>query len=277
MTHVTRADPGFFVYVDNGGGIFFLAYDLFAQLFPTIGPYGLTNLRATPIFDAAGQIITARYSDDTSLNFDQDLTGHLMDYIYVFNVRMDLTPGLTEFASWPEFPGPREIHGDNFTSAMRFNLSDPMETAEIWGDNTGHLDDLNSMQVFDPVNITLILDGYCGSTCALFAEFMKTQVGIRTIAFGGRSQHGPMQGVGGTKGANGLDYGVVLELLMNAFTKDAPEEQIATLNQTSGALLENIKQAIKRADMTGGKRHTVHHDIFLAILTPLRTSSELQK
>lgn len=41
----------------------------------------------------------------------------------------------------------------------------------------------------------------CSSTCAIASELLKNQGAVRTIAVGGRPQEGPMQGVGGTKGA----------------------------------------------------------------------------
>lgn len=41
----------------------------------------------------------------------------------------------------------------------------------------------------------------CSSTCAIASELLKNQGAVRTIAVGGRPQQGPMQGVGGTKGA----------------------------------------------------------------------------
>jgi hypothetical protein len=42
-------------------------------------------------------------------------------------------------------------------------------------------------------------DGLCASTCSYFVELM-TQVGVRTVAYGGRPQSGPMQMLGGTEG-----------------------------------------------------------------------------
>jgi hypothetical protein len=42
-------------------------------------------------------------------------------------------------------------------------------------------------------------DGYCASTCVLLAELLKKQ-GVRSLVFGGRPRHGPMQALGGVKG-----------------------------------------------------------------------------
>jgi len=36
-------------------------------------------------------------------------------------------------------------------------------------------------QTFDPDNIVILSDAFCGSTCAVFAEMMKTQAGVHAI------------------------------------------------------------------------------------------------
>lgn len=54
---------------------------------------------------------------------------------------------------------------------------------------------------------------------------MKQQ-GVRTIVFGGRPQNGPMQGVGGTRGALGLSLSVYGELF--AGYKEAAEKSLNT-------------------------------------------------
>jgi hypothetical protein len=51
----------------------------------------------------------------------------------------------------------------------------------------------------------IIQDGFCGSTCAIFAELMREQGKVQTIAVGGRPYNAPMQGVGGSKGSQKLD------------------------------------------------------------------------
>ena len=46
----------------------------------------------------------------------------------------------------------------------------------------------------------------CSSTCAIVSELLKNQGGVRTIAIGGQPKFGPMQGIGGTKGAQSFSY-----------------------------------------------------------------------
>ena len=60
-------------------------------------------------------------------------------------------------------------------------------------------------QPFTSENIVIIQDGFCGSTCAIFAELMREQGKVQTIAVGGRPRNAPMQGVGGSKGSQKLN------------------------------------------------------------------------
>ena len=59
-------------------------------------------------------------------------------------------------------------------------------------------------------------DGSCASTCAMFASLMKKQ-GVRTIAFGGRPQHGPMQALGAVKGAQYLPLSTIHHYISTAY------------------------------------------------------------
>jgi hypothetical protein len=47
-----------------------------------------------------------------------------------------------------------------------------------------------------------ITDGYCASTCAIFAEQMETGAGVKSVVFGGVPAYGPMQAVPRTRGSN---------------------------------------------------------------------------
>ena len=58
-----------------------------------------------------------------------------------------------------------------------------------------------AVAIFCSTDARQLHDGMCSSTCAIASELLKNQGAVRTIAVGGRPQEGPMQGVGGTKGA----------------------------------------------------------------------------
>jgi hypothetical protein len=78
-----------------------------------------------------------------------------------------------------------------------------------------------------------LLDGYCASTCTLFTEFMRTQAGIKSIAMGGRPKAGPIQGVGGIKGAEILAWGDIYGNAQEALSHAVAAEQTAILSSLS--------------------------------------------
>ena len=73
-----------------------------------------------------------------------------------------------------------------------------------------------SPQPFHAEDIVIVQDGLCGSTCAIFAELMREQGKVQTIAIGGRPVIGPMQGVGGSKGSQVLSFGVIRSFIANS-------------------------------------------------------------
>lgn len=96
---------------------------------------------------------------------------------------------------------------------------------------TGYRDRANAMpkQLFSAPNIVLLQDGGCGSTCALFAEMAKTQGGVQSVAVGGRSQTGPMQGVAGSKGGQVLQFKEIFVSAKTAYSfLPAEQEQLNT-------------------------------------------------
>ena len=125
------------------------------------------------------------------------------------------------------------ISNDNFTSVLRYNLSDPnLTSSSTYGDGitiTGYLDRSNfTTPPFAASDLILLTDGICSSTCALFLEFMTIEAGVKTIVLGGRPQDGPMQPVGGTKGTNVLDAEYLTtfsEYLVSEFADSASERR----------------------------------------------------
>lgn len=93
-----------------------------------------------------------------------------------------------KFKTYKDFNGPNTIAGDNFTAIDR-----PGNGGKGFGGGS-------APDVLPDMDIVLLQDGTCGSTCALFSQLMKSQGGVRSVAVGGRAKTGPMQGVAGTKG-----------------------------------------------------------------------------
>ena len=57
-----------------------------------------------------------------------------------------------------------------------------------------------------PLTHLQLTDGFCGSTCAIFSEFMKTEAGVRSVVMGGLPEAGPMQAGSGTRGSQTFAY-----------------------------------------------------------------------
>ncbi|KAE9370993.1 hypothetical protein N431DRAFT_441047 [Stipitochalara longipes BDJ] len=172
----------------NPGGEPNLAVDVFKQLFPQKAPYHAARLRATDELDFLGSTLAklpynnATYADINYEAFESS--------------------SYTNFLSWAQLFGPYSIYGDNFTSLLQANFSDPVQTLDQ--DDfvvTGYLNRSTGFtQPFAAENIVLLYDSYCASACAHFSEMMQVQTTVPSIVFGGRPQYGPMQAVGGVRG-----------------------------------------------------------------------------
>lgn len=182
----------------NAGGIVSLGVELFAQLFPSLPAYSGRNFRANKANDVFGQIISGlEVSSQAYNNFTSPV--EVVVAASPYNYRQDVLPdGSDTYESWSEVFGPVVTSRDNLTNIFRSNYSDPLWAALLVNTGTGNRTDFE--QPFATEDIVILSDGNCASTCALFSEYMKTQVGVPTIVAGGRPQYGPMQGVGGVKG-----------------------------------------------------------------------------
>ncbi|KAK3716553.1 hypothetical protein LTR37_006449 [Vermiconidia calcicola] len=214
----------------NGGGSVPLAYDMFKQLFPSKQPWGTTNFRAFPLFNEIGKFVTKEYANTT--DEEAGPAEFQNNFSSIFNGGEQDDVMLVEYDTWAEFYGPVEAHGDTFTNLVRYNLSDPY--------------DLSKMQVSGYGNWT---DGTCGSTCAVFSEFMKTQANIRQVVMGGRKQDGPMQGVGGVKGANVYRFDYLYQMISTA-AAEAPPDVRKTLMEEYGMDVRAAAHANERAALT---------------------------
>ena len=229
----------------NGGGTVLLAFDVFKQLFPTIQPWGATNFRAFPLFDEVGKVVTNYYGGETLTKSEKNE----IDFSSIFNVQSELNAKDGDFANWEAMYGPVHVHGDTFTNLVRYNLSDPYDTG-MPVDGYRNMTNSIPSQTFAAQNVVMLHDGACGSTCAVFAEFMKMQGNVQSIVMGGRPQYGPMQAVAGVKGANVYAADYVYNLITQAF-KDAPKSIQTRLQQTYGKQVEAIPVAYKRTIPNG--------------------------
>ncbi|TVY18750.1 Peptidase S41 family protein ustP [Lachnellula arida] len=246
----------------NGGGYILQGYDLFRQLFPHIVQDGFSRLRESDSLLAISKI----YSDSIPPDYDPSTASAetISNYETFFNYRYDLNLLNQPFQSFNEKFAAHVFKSDDFTDILRWNLDDPLTTSnETFGlgmDITGYGSRKNFTQPFKAENIIMLMDGYCASTCTLFAEMMRLQGGVKTIAMGGRPKTGPIQGVGGIKGAQILAWGEIYGNVQEALSLGiATPEQTTALQRFSDLPVNrstssgiNIRDQILRGNLGDG-------------------------
>lgn len=95
----------------NYGGDALLAYDTFKQFFPTIDPYGGSQMRATPPTRAMGESITNYWN---GLNDTDDLWSYFYADEWMASNKLDAATD-KKFTSWDQFHGPVMKNGDGHT------------------------------------------------------------------------------------------------------------------------------------------------------------------
>ena len=166
----------------NSGGFEAVLADLIAQLFPREGatPPFRYRVRATPVLSWILE------NSPGALGQPVGSTGHVERIV-------DDARALGK-GNW----GPELLAGDNFTALLRRDMKDQKQSVGI--DHTALTEAL-----VKPEDMIILTDGDCHSSCALLVDWL-TQLGVRTVAMGGRPTSGPMAAVGGTKGAGLLSW-----------------------------------------------------------------------
>ncbi|PLB45838.1 hypothetical protein P170DRAFT_364977 [Aspergillus steynii IBT 23096] len=194
----------------NPGGVIVSGINLFQVFFPGEPMYIGSRFRAHPAVDFIGRSFG-------HLNESAQL-GSLANESNPFPYKMAVTPDQEEaFASWKELYGPHEILGANMSSlAGVYNYTALSSASDLYPINGyGSVPQNPAKALFAPEDITIITDGFCASTCTTFVKLMKSQ-GVRSIAFGGRPRHEPMQAMGGVKGSQSIDIGFIYSWISTA-------------------------------------------------------------
>ncbi|KAI1756077.1 hypothetical protein F4782DRAFT_320022 [Xylaria castorea] len=192
----------------NRGGQVLLAVDTFKRFFPDIEPFGGSRLRATHSTNVMGETVTDYFNQLPATDPDQSV---LSTVEWVATTRVDADTN-SDFTSWNQFFGPVSSSDDVFTKTQRFNLSSEVVADNLADDEGGFNITLAPTQgtaPWAPNDIIILTDGDCSSACALFVEMMHHEAGVRTVTVGGRPSTGPMQAVGGTRGARSLSTDIL--------------------------------------------------------------------
>lgn len=204
----------------NGGGNAILGYDSFKQVFPQREqePFGGTRYRANEAINIVGKMTTEFAANKTFVqsnatafaeNFQGNTQNDIILFTAGFNFEHQLTVQNTNYGSWEDLFGPEQLNGDSFTKTLRYNFSDEPSYTYPGFSVIGYLNNTNETQTPQPFradDIVMLHDGMCSSTCTIVSELLKNQGGVRTIAVGGQPKFGPMQGIGGTKGAQSFQW-----------------------------------------------------------------------
>ncbi|KAH0613817.1 uncharacterized protein H6S33_005703 [Morchella sextelata] len=178
----------------NGGGNIVLAYEMFKQFFPNVDPFIALNMRAHPAAKVFLEVVSDQINN-SSLTEEERRDFRAIPFAYYYMDDINGTP----YRNWEELYGPIENYGDTFTNYSRWNIRDKEAFAMNFTVTNGDMMS-NSTSPWTANDIIIVGDGLCASTCSYFVELM-TQVGVRTVAYGGRPQSGPMQMLGGTEGS----------------------------------------------------------------------------
>lgn len=181
----------------NPGGEIYQGLALFKRFFPTIDPDGYFQMRKNDAFNVISEAIDAK---SAQVDLETANTLEWLEALSPLSYRMYLNATNQPFESSEDKFKSNVIDGVDYSPLLRYNL-DLYFDASV--DNSGGANRNDPTLNFEAENIILLLDGFCSSTCAIFADLMRTQ-GVKSIAMGGRPQHGPITGVGGTNG--GIDF-----------------------------------------------------------------------
>jgi hypothetical protein len=251
----------------NGGGNAILGYDTFKQVYPQAEqePFGGTRFRANDALNQAGKITQDFLAGKTFAQQNKTVfteafgQGVTQDDIFGFtsflNTQHILDASNAPFRNWEMLFGPDERNNDTFTNILRYNYTDSISTTYTgfsvigFGANTN---ETKTPQPFQAQDMVMLHDGMCSSTCAIVSELLKNQGGVRTIVVGGRPQPGPMQGVGGTKGAQVFSWDDIQVRLQSVFFLGSPSQRTAW-NATDLGRTAFATQLFTRSAYQGGR------------------------
>ncbi|KAK7928152.1 Interphotoreceptor retinol-binding [Apiospora marii] len=180
----------------NGGGDIIRAFDLFRLFFPTDLPYSATRFRRSDATNAMAAIFGSVDPQDNAA-------------VYPLAWRGQVEPDQkTRFGSLNDFlnaDGAAQL-GTSVSALYANRDYADTSTADDPIRGYGPVAQSPTTPPYSPNDILIVGDGVCASTCTTFVNLMTNVGGVRTVAFGGRPGPGPMQIMGGVRGAQSLEF-----------------------------------------------------------------------
>ncbi|KAI4608971.1 hypothetical protein J4E80_008716 [Alternaria sp. BMP 0032] len=166
----------------NTGGTVELAFSTFKRFFPNVDPYAGSRRRNHHLGSIIGEAYTSYFN---SLNPSDPDYNDFLAAEWTATSKLNAITG-QNFTSWAEYTGPVLEKSDSFSLTERYNLSNSAFTSALFEG--------------------WVPSGYAPEypldyTTPPFAAEDIAIVGVRTIAVGGLPATGPMQAVGGNRGA----------------------------------------------------------------------------
>ncbi|GJC78846.1 peptidase S41 family protein ustP [Colletotrichum liriopes] len=248
-------------FQQNGGGYILQGYDFFRQLFPNKIQEGFSRWKENDGFVAAAEIVSDIVADlDLYTSDDADLISLAESW---FNWRYDYNLTNQPFTSFDDKFAPQVFQNTSYTDLMRWNLDDPLTTSNasfgLGIEINGYGNLIGLPQPFEAENIIILYDGVCASTCTLASEFLRLHGGVKSVAFGGLPVEGPIEGVGGIKGSQVLDWSNIYSYTTFLLPYASNAEQKAAfaryndlpLNRSTAAAV-NVRDQILRDNVDDG-------------------------
>ncbi|CEJ81451.1 hypothetical protein VHEMI01573 [[Torrubiella] hemipterigena] len=215
----------------NSGGIVPLGYELFRQFFPHTQQDGFTRWKASNLFLDLARVYTDYFADFDPYAPDVD-PDKLDRYQSQYNVRFDVNSTFQPFTSYDDKFRPHMFKNTRYTNLMTYDLNDPTVKSGLGIDITGYQSRANATKYYDADDLVVLYNGYCASTCAVAAEMLRVNGGVKSVVLGGLPRSGPQQGVGGTRGAQVSYFSTIYSdarYAMNVTTDKAIKSRLSKL------------------------------------------------
>jgi hypothetical protein len=169
-----------------------------------------------------------------------------------------VTDNFTDFPDFQTFYGPNFMYGGMWSSFFQNNYTDP-NSSDFAGTGiiiTGTNNRTGYRQPYAAQDVIVLYDGYCGSTCTVFSEYLKAYANVQFIAIGGRPQTGPMQAIGGVKGTQVFPFDLIASWV--DIFDDPSNHYISVAN---GTMWENFtyEPLFRETGFTGGSVNGRNH------------------
>ncbi|KAJ9602375.1 hypothetical protein H2200_013230 [Cladophialophora chaetospira] len=234
----------------NGGGSVSLCMDTMVQLFPDKAPNRKSNMRASGAQKALVEYISEETRKAEDLHPDTNLDKEEIEADYgngPWAYQGVMSPQAKNFEDVGHFYGPHRVGPGLFTSFFQENYTNN-EYSRINREMINITQaDPGAERPFNPENMVILTDGYCGSACTILVEYLKNEFRVMSIVVGGRPQTGPMQTIGGVRGSR-LFNSDVLSYFVGGYknqTKAHPESADPHFDDWSDEALIRLGEGLR--------------------------------